>query len=76
MLNAAISARKPVVNKYQLGVFVEPDDLEEILRGASKLLPSSATGKCKFVLQPDWERYERENSWEENAKSVLEKIKK
>jgi hypothetical protein len=46
VLNAAVSARKPVlassgpgplktvVEKYHLGVFVNPDDLEEILRGA------------------------------------------
>ena len=82
VLNAAVSARKPllassgsgplktVVEKYQLGVFVEPDDAEEILRGASKLLPSSATGKCEFVLQPDWDKYEQENSWEENARWI------
>ena len=84
VLNAAVSARKPVlassgsgplktvVEKYQLGVFVEPDDAEEILRGASKLLPSSATGKCDFVLQPDWDKYEQENSWEENARRVCQ----
>jgi len=88
VLNVAVSGRKPVlassgsgplktvVNKYQLGVFVEPDDLEEILRGASKLVSSSATGKCEYELHPDWERYERENSWEENARRVLEKINK
>jgi glycosyltransferase involved in cell wall biosynthesis len=82
VLNAAVSARKPVlassglgplktvVEKYHLGVFVAPDDLGEILKGASKLVPSSATGKCEFELQPEWERYERENSWEENAKKV------
>jgi glycosyltransferase involved in cell wall biosynthesis len=82
VLASALTARKPVlassglgplkstVEKYQLGVFVKPDDAEEILRGASKLLPSSATGKCEFELQPEWERYERENSWEENARRV------
>lgn len=82
VLNAAVSARKPmlassgpgplktVVEKYHLGVFVEPDDLEEILRGASKLVPSSATGKREFELQPEWERYESENSWKENARII------
>lgn len=34
---------KSVVGKYDLGVFVEPDDLEEIVRGASKFVPNSAT---------------------------------
>jgi len=58
VLNAAVSARKlvlassgsgplkTVVEKYHLGVFVEPDDLEETLRGALQLmdaLSSSAT---------------------------------
>jgi glycosyltransferase involved in cell wall biosynthesis len=55
VLNAAVSARKPVlascgggplktvVEKYHLGVFVEPDNAEEVLRGASKLVPNSAT---------------------------------
>jgi hypothetical protein len=32
-----------VVAKYDLGVFVEPDDFEEILKGASKFAPNSAT---------------------------------
>lgn len=52
VLNAAVSARKPVlsssgsgplktvVEKYHLGVFVEPDDLEKTLRGARMLLHS------------------------------------
>ena len=84
VLATALTARKPVlassglgplktmVEKYELGVFVKPDDPEEILRGATKLVPSSATGKCEFMLQPEWERYERENSWEENARRVCQ----
>ncbi len=32
-----------VVAKYDLGVFVEPDDFKEILKGASKFVPNSAT---------------------------------
>jgi glycosyltransferase involved in cell wall biosynthesis len=109
VLNAAVSARKPVlascgggplktvVEKYHLGVFVEPDDFEEIVRGASKFVPNSATvempakdsGFSKLVPNyatdepatrhsllatppPAWDRYECENSWEENARKVLE----
>ncbi len=108
VLNAAVSARKPVlassgagplktvVEKYHLGVFVEPDNLEEIVRGASKFVPNFATvekfgeesGASKHVPcsateqpathyqlpatpTPAWDRYERENSWEENARKVL-----
>jgi hypothetical protein len=32
-----------VVAKYDLGVFVEPDDFKEILKGVSKFVPNSAT---------------------------------
>ncbi len=106
VLNAAVSARKPVlassgagplktvVEKYHLGVFVEPDNVEEIVRGASKFVPNSAMGEmpakdsgiskhvpCSSTEQPAtryqlpatsaWDRYERENSWEENARKVL-----
>jgi len=86
VLNAAVSARKPalassgpgplktVVEKYALGEFVNSDDAEEILRGASKLVPSSATGKREFELQPEWEKYEKENSWEENSRRVACKM--
>jgi hypothetical protein len=56
-------------------VFVKPDDPDEILRGASKLVPNSATGKCEFRLKPDWDKYEHENSWEENARRVVVKMK-
>ena len=86
MLKLASSGSGPlktVVNKYQLGIFVEPDDLEEVLRGASQIIDALALPATSYellatpaLLKPDWERYERESSWEENAKSVLEKIKK
>jgi glycosyltransferase involved in cell wall biosynthesis len=82
VLATALTARKPVlassglgplkstVEKYQLGVFVKPDDAEEILRGATKLVKISATGKCEFGLKPAWEKYELENSWQENSRKV------
>jgi glycosyltransferase involved in cell wall biosynthesis len=88
VLNAAVSARKPVlassgagplksvVEKYQLGVFVEPDNLEEIVRGASKFVPNSAMGepvtRYQLPATPAWARYEQENSWEENARRVFQ----
>jgi hypothetical protein len=59
---------KSVVEKYSLGAFVEPDDVEEIVRGASKLLSTSTAPR------PQWERYERENSWGENARKVVEAL--
>jgi glycosyltransferase involved in cell wall biosynthesis len=88
VLNAAVSARKPVlascgggplktvVEKYHLGVFVGSDDFEEIVRGASKFVPNSATEQpatrhsLHATPPPAWDRYECENSWEENARRV------
>lgn len=121
VLNAAVSARKPVlsssglgplkkvVNKYNLGVFVEPDDPEEILRGAVQLLEAlvcnskfktgnkelnaihqilqyenfnstldssspPATSESHSIIprafSPAWDRYEFENSWEENGRKI------
>ena len=55
-----------VVAKYDLGVFVEPDNFEEILKGASKFVPNSATEQPATRYQlpaiptPAWQRYERE----------------
>jgi glycosyltransferase involved in cell wall biosynthesis len=118
VLNAAVFARKPVlassgpgalktaVQKYHLGVFVEPDNLESTLSGAriltrnwnfnTQCAESNAHKQiedsyyCQMVaesvnskesqsnsslysipLKPDWERYEHENSWKENARSVI-----
>ena len=80
VLNAAISARKPVlassgsgplktvVSKYNLGVFVEPDHLEEIIRGVMQL---ATRHPMHANPAPAWDRYEGENSWEENARRVV-----
>jgi glycosyltransferase involved in cell wall biosynthesis len=79
VLNTAVSARKPVlassglgplktvVNQYQLGIFVEPDDFEKILRAASDL---ANRDQLHAAPAPAWDRYESENSWEENARRV------
>ena len=55
---------KTMVEKYNLGVWVAPDDEQEIYRGLQELLTNPP--------QPQWERYGRENSWEMNAKLVVE----
>ena len=89
VLNAAVSARKPVlassglgplktvVEKYHLGVFVAPDNPGEILKGAQMILDSLTPRASRYqslatstLLKPDWEKYEKENSWEENARKV------
>jgi len=80
VLNSAISARKPVlassgagplktvVEKYHLGVFVKPDNQEEILRVARAL---ATRDQLHAIHNPAWDRYERENSWKENATAVI-----
>ena len=68
VLNAAISARKTVVSKYNLGVFVEPDHLEEIIRGVMQL---ATRHQMHANPAPPWDRYEGKNSWEENARRVV-----
>jgi hypothetical protein len=51
-----------VLAKYDLGVFVEPDDFKEILKGASKFVPNSATEQPATRYQlpaiptPAWQR--------------------
>jgi glycosyltransferase involved in cell wall biosynthesis len=83
VLNAAVSARKlvlassgsgplkKVVNKYHLGVFVKPDDQNEILRAASEL---ATRNQLHATLAPAWDRYESDNSWKENATIVMNLI--
>lgn len=76
VLNTAVTCLKPVlassgdgplksaVHEYGLGIFVPPDDDAAILAGAHRLLADPPA--------PEWDRYERENSWQENARRVLD----
>lgn len=75
VLNTAVASRKLVlassgegplrssVEDYELGVWVAPDDDNSIRDGVRRILADP------FV--PEWERYERENSWEVNARRVI-----
>ena len=70
-LNTAIHFRKPciasagesnlkyVVNKYKLGIWVEPDD-EKAIRDGLLLWMNS-------LFEPQFDKYYEENSWENNA---------
>ncbi len=53
---------KNVIEKYALGIWVEPDDVNTIRAGIQQLL--------EFVNCCDWERYSSENSWSRNARIV------
>jgi glycosyltransferase involved in cell wall biosynthesis len=75
VLNVAARYRKPVVascgpgnlattvRQYSLGIYVEPDRVNEITRGMQQI--------CKFPPIPEWDRYASENSWELNAERVV-----
>jgi glycosyltransferase involved in cell wall biosynthesis len=74
VLNTAASYRKPciasagegplrsVVQKYELGIWVAPDEVDAIMNGIKKWLETPPT--------PQWERFFEENSWTLNAKVV------
>ena len=79
VLNTAIAYRRPciassgegnlksVVQKYDLGIFVEPDSAEAIWDGIDRWLRGE-------MPSPRWEQYEQENSWERNAEIVIQKL--
>lgn len=78
VLNAAVCYRTPclassggsnlrtVVEKYNLGWFIEPDDLSTLKRGLEMSI------HCP--VYPQWSAYESENSWERNALIVKERM--
>jgi glycosyltransferase involved in cell wall biosynthesis len=78
VLNAAVSFRKPcvassgggnlrsVVERHQLGWFVEPDNLLALESGIKAALQNE--------INPQWETYQAENSWVRNAQIVKGKI--
>jgi len=75
VLNIAARARKQVlassgpgplrsvVERFGLGVFVEPDSLDSIVRGLRELMDRPPS--------PDWEGYARYASWERNARTIM-----
>jgi glycosyltransferase involved in cell wall biosynthesis len=78
VLNTAGSYRKPclasagggnlqsVVERYQLGWFVTPDDPNALKTGLQAALRGG--------INPRWDAYESENSWQRNAQLVKEKM--
>jgi glycosyltransferase involved in cell wall biosynthesis len=54
------------VEKYDLGVWVEPDAVGAIVDGLRQLQAND--------INPRWRAYERENSWERNAMLVKERM--
>jgi hypothetical protein len=55
-----------MVRMYELGLVIEPDSLAEVISGFRKFRAST--------FRPRWVDYEHENSWDKNARLVLEKM--
>ncbi len=53
---------RSVVQKYELGIWVEPDNKDALVNGMKKWLENT--------LCPQWTRYFEENSWQVNAKLI------
>ncbi|MEA5620796.1 glycosyltransferase [Cronbergia sp. UHCC 0137] len=78
VLNTAVNYKRPciasagegnlrsVVQKYKLGVFVKPDDWQAIGDGIQQWLNG--------IDQPQWERYEQDNSWDKNAEIICQRF--
>src|SRR5262249_39626214 len=78
VLNIAARYRKPVlassgenalrevVERYEVGVFVEPDSAQAIAAGLTALLGSNL-----FNLVNGWDAYLRDHSWTTNARQVM-----
>jgi glycosyltransferase involved in cell wall biosynthesis len=78
VLNTAVRYRKPcvassgggnlqsVVERYGLGCFVAPDNLDALKAGIGKAM--------REKINPRWDTYEAENSWQRNAQLVREKM--
>jgi glycosyltransferase involved in cell wall biosynthesis len=75
VLNVAVRYRKPVlascgegalgvaVERYRLGIRVQPDSAKAVAKGLNSLL--------RARLAPDWEQYRRDHSWVTNARAVI-----
>jgi|GEM_PF-339265 len=87
VLNAVASARKPVlassgksalkhsVQRFSLGVFVEPDSLPAVEEGMSRLIERGSLGVNVDPIPPaDWEGYAQSASWHTNASLLLEAL--
>ncbi len=78
VLNTSVNYRKPclasagggnlrsVVERYGLGWFIEPDNASALETG----LRTAMRGQ----LDPQWDLYESENSWQRNAQLVKERM--
>jgi glycosyltransferase involved in cell wall biosynthesis len=85
VLNVAARARRPVlasagesplkecVESFNLGVFVEPDDLDALKKGMKMVARGE---RLEASQEPDWEGYEKFASWDVNVEKILEAIRR
>ena len=83
VLNVAARARRPVlassgesplktcVEKFRLGVFVEPDNADAVAEGMRSLCSSLQSG---VLPAQDWDGYEHYASWEQNAQVIFDAL--
>jgi len=63
---------KTSVEKFGLGLFVEPDNADAVAEGMRVLCRSSQSGGKQ--LAPDWDGYEHHASWERNAQVIFDAV--
>ena len=64
--SAGQSSLLTLVSRYQLGSVIKPDNVGEISRAMTDFV---ASPPC-----PDWKRFRAENSWERNARLVVDAL--
>jgi len=71
LASAGESPLKDCVQKFRLGVFVEPDDLRALTNGMKVV----ASVEWRVMGGgPDWEGYEAFGSWDVNVAKILEGV--
>lgn len=64
---------KSCVQRFKLGVFVEPDNLPDLVRGMKKLCLQHA--KTESSQTADWEGYTAYASWDSNVNIISEAVR-
>ena len=62
------SSLKFMINRYNLGVWVEPDSVDAILEGISQIRSSD--------MDANWDAYQEAHSWQRNAQIIIEQATK
>lgn len=64
---------KSCVQRFKLGVFVEPDNLPDLVRGMKELCLQHA--KTESSQTADWEGYTAYASWDSNVNIISEAVR-